>query len=170
MKTVIIQGSARSNGNTRTVIDYLNKNRDFDIIDLKTKNIGHFDYDFSNANDDFIPLMEHIVTTYDVIIFATPVYWYSMSGILKTFLDRVSDLLKTHKHMGRLLRGKHMGMISNSGENDLKEGFTMPFYESAQYLGMQYIGNTHAWFDGSAIDNEAKKLIDIFRSQIKMLT
>ncbi|WP_272150361.1 flavodoxin family protein [Tenacibaculum aiptasiae] len=164
-KTVIIQGSSKSNGNTNTVINYLNKNSDFDIIDLKTKNIGAFEYDFSNGNDDFIPLMENIIDKYDTIIFATPVYWYSMSGTLKHFFDRLSDLLHYKKELGRQLRGKSMAMISNSGANDLKDGFTMPFIESANYLGMNYIGDTHAWFteDGKEIDTDAKTKIDDFR-------
>ena len=84
-KKVIIQASSKSNGNTNTIINYLNKNNDFDIIDLKTKKIGSFEYDFSNSDDDFIPLMETIIAKYDTIIFATPVYWYAMSGTLKTF-------------------------------------------------------------------------------------
>ena len=164
--TVIIQGSSKSNGNTNRVVDYLNKNNDFDIIDLKTKNIGSFEYDFSNANDDFIPLMETIIQKYDTIIFATPVYWYSMSGTLKTFFDRLSDLLHYKKELGRQMRGKKIAMISNSGENDLKNGFTMPFIESANYLGMNYLGDAHTWFtkDGSEIDSDALKNIDTFRA------
>lgn len=75
MKTkVILQASSNSFGNTFKVINYLNKNNNFDVIDLKTKNIGAFEYDFSNATDDFLPLMETIIEKYDTIIFATPVY------------------------------------------------------------------------------------------------
>ena len=62
--------------------------------------------------------METIIQKYDTIIFATPVYWYSMSGTLKTFFDRLSDLLHYKKELGRQMRGKKMAMISNSGEND----------------------------------------------------
>lgn len=163
---VILQASSRSNGNTNTVVNYLNKNHDFDIIDLKTKTIGHFDYDFGNADDDFLALMDTIISKYDTIIFATPVYWYSMSGILKVFFDRLSDLLKTHKHLGRQLKGISMGMISNSGANDLKEGFNTPFVESAAYLSMPYIGDIHTWFTDDQINAEAKELIDTFRSRI----
>ncbi len=164
--TVIIQGSSKSNGNTNRIVRYLNKNNDFDIIDLKTKSIGYFEYDFSNANDDFIPLMETIIKKYDTIIFATPVYWYSMSGTLKTFFDRFSDLLHYKKELGRQMRDKNMAMISNSGANDLKNGFTMPFIESANYLGMNYLGDAHTWFtqDGSEISSEALKKIDTFRA------
>ena len=164
--TVIIQGSSKSNGNTNRVVRFLNKNNDFDVIDLKTKKIGSFEYDFSNANDDFIPLMDSIIKKYDTIIFATPVYWYSMSGTLKTFFDRMSDLLHYKKELGRLMRGKNMAMISNSGENDLKKGYTMPFTESAKYLGMNYLGDTHTWFtkDGTEIHSDAKNNINDFRT------
>ncbi|MGB0890765.1 MAG: flavodoxin family protein [Flavobacteriaceae bacterium] len=165
-RTVIIQGSSKSFGNTHKVVNYLNKDKAFDVIDLKTKNIGPFDYDFAHANDDFLPLMENIISKYDTIIFATPVYWYSMSGTLKDFFDRMSDLLHYKKELGRQLRGKNMAMISNSGANDLKEGFTMPFIESANYLGMNYLGDTHAWIENNEITTEAKTLIDSFRELV----
>jgi multimeric flavodoxin WrbA len=164
--TVIIQGSSKSNGDTNTILNYLNTSNQFDIIDLNTKNIGHFDYDFKNANDDFLPLMEEIIKKYDTIIFATPVYWYSMSGILKVFFDRISDLLKTEKDIGRKLRGKSMAMISCSNANDLKEGFSMPFIETANYLGMNYLGDLHAWVENGKISEEVKKIINTFRLKI----
>jgi multimeric flavodoxin WrbA len=164
--TVIIQGSSKSNGDTNTILNYLNTSNQFDIIDLNTKNIGHFDYDFKNANDDFLPLMEEIIEKYDTIIFATPVYWYTMSGILKVFFDRISDLLKTEKDIGRKLRGKSMAMISCSNANDLKEGFSMPFIETANYLGMSYLGDIHAWVENGKISEEVKEIINTFRLKI----
>lgn len=165
-KTIIIQASSKSTGNTNKVINYLNDDNSFDFIDLKTKEIGVFEYDFTNAHDDFIPLMEEVVSKYDTLVFATPVYWYSMSATLKTFFDRLSDLLHYKKDLGRQLRGKNMAIISNSGANDLRNGFEMPFIESAKYLGMNYIGSTHAWFteDENDIHPEAKLKIDEFKS------
>ncbi|WP_417800375.1 flavodoxin family protein [Tenacibaculum sp.] len=164
-KTIIIQASSKSTGNTNKVINYLNNNKSFDFVDLKKKNIGVFEYDFTNANDDFIPLIEDIIHKYDTLVFATPVYWYSMSATLKIFFDRLSDLLHYKKDLGRQLRGKNMAMISNSGANDLIDGFEMPFIESAKYLGMNYLGTTHAWFteDGYDIHPDAKGKINEFR-------
>ncbi len=164
--TVLLQASSRSNGDSRTIINYLNVTNQFDIIDLRTKNIGHFDYDFNNVNDDFIGLMAEIIEKYDTLVFVTPVYWYTMSGILKVFFDRFSDLLKTHKELRRKLRGKQMAMMSCSNSNDLKEGFTMPFTESANYLGMYYLGDIHTWVVNGVIPDEVKINIDIFRETI----
>lgn len=164
-KTVILQASSKSYGNTFKVVNYLNHDNSFDVIDLKTKNMGVFEYDFSNANDDFIPLMEEIICKYDTLVFATPVYWYTMSATLKIFFDRLSDLLHYKKDLGRQLRGKNMALISNSAENDLRDGFDMPFTESAKYLGMNHLGSTHAWFtkNGNEIHPEAKLKIDAFK-------
>lgn len=168
-RKVIIQASSNSKGNTNAVVNYINKFEEFDIIDLKKMNIGHFEYDFANYQDDFLPLMEKVISNYDIIIFATPVYWYSMSGILKVFFDRLSDLLNYKKELGRQLRGKKMGMISNSNENDRFTWFPNPFIESAKYLGMNYIGDVHAWFNGNKIDEGAKEIINTFRKKIHTL-
>ncbi|MBL4642494.1 MAG: NAD(P)H-dependent oxidoreductase [Flavobacteriaceae bacterium] len=164
--TVIIQASARSTGDTNIIVNELNTHNTFDVIDLKTKNIGHFEYDFANAEDDFIPMMEEIIAKYDTIVFATPVYWYNMSGILKAFFDRLSDLLHYKKELGRQLRGKKMAMISNNNYDDLKDGFSMPFKESANYLGMTYLGDIHTWIEDGKINPIAIERIDAFRKTI----
>jgi len=165
---VIIQASSKSFGNTYKIVSELNKNSDFDFIDLATKDINHFHYEYKNANDDFLSLAEEIITKYDTIVFATPVYWYAMSGILKVFFDRISDLLDYKKELGRQLRGKNMAMISNSPKDDLRDGFTMPFTETAKYLGMTYLGDTHIWLtnDGKEIHSNAFKKIDQFRNKL----
>lgn len=163
---VIIKGSSNRNGHTQKVIEYLNCDGDFDIIDLLDYKIGHFDYEFKNHSDDFIPMMMKVVDQYDTIVFATPIYWYSMSGILKVFFDRISDLLHYKKELGRKLRGKRMAMISNSDSNDRLEWYNKPFIESSKYLGMNYLGDVHSWFDKNEIDVEAKKIIDTFKVKL----
>lgn len=162
MKTVIIQGSSRSDGDTSKIVNYIAAKNNFDVIDLNTKTIGHYDYEYKNANDDFIGLMTEIIANYDTIIFATPVYWYTMSGIMKAFFDRISDLIRIHKDLGRQLRGKNMAMISTSNSDDLVKGFNMPFVESASYLGMNYLGDVHTWVENDRIPKHVKAKIDNF--------
>ena len=169
-KSVILQGSSRSKGDTNIIVNYIATKNDVDVIDLNIKNIGHYDYEYKNAKDDFISLITEIIENYDTIIFATPVYWYSMSGILKVFFDRLSDLIRIHKNLGRKLRGKNMAMISCSNSNDLKDGFAMPFRESANYLGMNYLGSIHTWVENDKINNDVILLIDDFIEVIKNKT
>ena len=143
MKKVIIVGSSRKNGDTEIAAKDIIKHTGWDIINLSDYNFSYFDYNHKNKTDDYIPLMKKIIATYDVLIFATPVYWYSMSGIMKVFFDRITDLLTIEKDLGRQLRGKKMAVICCSNGDDLNKNFWMPFQESAKYLGMSYLGNLH---------------------------
>lgn len=161
-KTIIVQASGRPNGDTYTVVNFLAEKYHYDVVDLFSKNIGHYDYNYKNENDDFIPLITNIIENYETIIFATPVYWYTMSGHLKVFFDRISDLIRIHKDLGRQLRGKNMAMVSVSNSNDLIDGFNMPFVASANYLGMHYLGDLHAWVEDNDIPNEVKNNINNF--------
>lgn len=166
-KTIIIQGSSRSEGDTNKIVNYITNNSNFDVIDLHKKNIGHYDYDYKNADDDFIGLITEIIKNYDTIIFATPVYWYTMSGILKVFFDRFSDLIRIHKDTGRKLRGKNMAMLSCSNSDTINDGFTEPFKLSADYLGMNYLGDIHTWVESDDIPDAVKENIDAFIKNIK---
>lgn len=166
-KTIIIQGSSRSKGDTNKIVSHLAGVNNFDVIDLHTKNIGHYDYNYKNADDDFIELITGVIENYDAIIFATPIYWYSMSGTLKIFFDRMSDLIRIHKDTGRKLRGKNMAMISCSNSNYINDGFTEPFRLSAEYLGMNYLGDIHTWVEDDNIPKEVEKRISTFSKNIK---
>ncbi len=166
-KGIIILGSSRSNGDTFKSVSYLSDITGFEIIDLYQKDIGHYDYEFNNENDDFNFLFKGIVQNYKTIVFATPVYWYTMSGIMKTFLDRISDFLKNEKEYGRMLRGKNMALISCSNANDRPKEFNLPFSRSAAYLGMNYLGDVHAWIEKGIVPEDVKERINAFALAIK---
>lgn len=142
-KKVIIVGSSRKQGNTTKIIGVIAKHNDVDIINLSDYQFSYYDYESKNREDDFLPLMKKLLSNYDTFIFATPIYWYSMSGIMKVFFDRFSDLLRIEKPTGRQLRGKEFAVISNSHDDEIDYDFYIPFRKSAEYLGMKYIGNKH---------------------------
>jgi len=153
-KKVIILGSARKNGNTTKIVDEIVKESGIDVIDLSDYNISHYDYESKNKEDDFLPLIRRILEKYDTLIFATPVYWYNMSGIMKVFFDRISDLIRIEKETGRKLRGKKIGVISNSHDDEIEDSFYIPFKKSADYLGMEYLG--HAHFNANVLNQTTK--------------
>ncbi|HWR94074.1 MAG TPA: NAD(P)H-dependent oxidoreductase [Flavobacterium sp.] len=142
-KKVIIVGSSRSNGNTSKIADKIAKDINADIIDLRTYSISYYDYESNNIGDDFLPLIKSILEKYDTIVFVTPIYWYAMSAIMKVFFDRFSDLIRIEKETGRKLRGKSMFVISNSDEDAINYDFYLPFRLSANYLGINYLGEKH---------------------------
>ena len=164
-KGVIIQASSRSNGNTSKVATFCSELTGFDVIDLNKKDIKHFDYEFLNQDDDFNSLFKEIALNYNTIVFVTPIYWYTMSGLMKVFLDRISDFLKNEKDVGRMLRGKAMAVISSSESDEVFDGFSMPFEQSAIYLGMNYLGHLHTYIEDNEIPVHIKEELKNFASK-----
>lgn len=156
MKKVILLGSSNKNGETKKVVDALQSLSGWDVIDLNDYAFSYFDYEHLNRTDDYLPLLKTITSQYDVLIFATPVYWYAMSGIMKVFFDRLTDVLEIEKELGRTLCQKYMAVLSCSNGDNLGDAFWLPFIKTADYLEMQYITNLHTL--QGAIDRE--KLID----------
>lgn len=146
---IIIFGSSRSDGNTFKAIKTVIQDMPIPIVDLRELNIAQYDYTYANAKDDFIPLAEKMVR-YNPIILATPVYWYSMSASLKTFIDRWSDLLDTRKDIGRRLAGKDLYVISSYGES-IPRGFEDAFSQTCEYLDMQYKG-CYYFYSGDSLE------------------
>ncbi|MGB5170658.1 MAG: NAD(P)H-dependent oxidoreductase [Eudoraea sp.] len=161
MKTIIIQGSARSTGNTDKIAQVLKKQLKADRIDLCLKNIHPYSYEHHHSEDDLLPLMRTIVE-YDLIILLTPVYWYTMSGLMKNFLDRITDCLKVEKETGRKLRGKSLATVACGSEPQAIEGFFTPFVLSAEYLGMTYLGSLHTYVRQALPDKANIKSILVF--------
>ena len=165
MKAVIIQGSSRKDGNTNQICNRMAGEPSIDLLHLVDYEIGHFDYDFKNQHDDFQSLIQKLIN-YPIWIFATPVYWYTMSGRTKVFLDRISDLLKIDKETGRKLRGKSLGLISCGSETRMNKGFAVPFQLSAEYLGMDYLGDLHGWIENGQIPSHIQRDIDDYTHKI----
>lgn len=92
-----------------------------------------------SVEDEFIKVAEQMLT-HDLIVFATPVYWYSMSGYMKIFFDRLTDLTDSHKPIGKQLKGKRVALITVSTDDELPEGFEIPFKRTAEYFDMGWVG------------------------------
>lgn len=143
MKPLIISGSARRDGNTKILTEELIRLSSWNIVDLNDYDFSYYDYEHRNRHDDFLKLMRDIISKRDTLIFVTPVYWYSMSGIMKVFFDRLTDLLTIEKELGRKLRGKKVGALSCSAGDNLGEYFWLPFSKTCEYLGMEYLAHAH---------------------------
>ena len=139
MKVAVIMGTSKSDGNTRHLVDAFVKKTDSKVFDLAKCNISFFDYLHENKSDDFLPLIRELIS-YDHIVFATPVYWYSMSAQLKVFFDRLSDLLTIEKDLGRDLKGKSISILSTGFDLSCPECFIQPFEMTANYMGLNFKG------------------------------
>lgn len=153
---LIILGSCRPESDTKSFVDFVFNDTDYKTVDLLTYQIAPYRYDgVYPSTDNFIQLVETILD-HDILVFATPVYWYSMSGLMKTMLDRFTDLIRIHKPLGRKFKNKHLFLLSVGSNDQLPDGFCVPFISSADYLDMHYQGNIY-YSTGEEITYEEKR-------------
>lgn len=167
---LIIFGSSRSNGDTlRAVRAVFDDSTSIPFIDLSRMNLSYYDYDHKNSDDDFLTIAENMIQ-HNPIILATPVYWYTMSAIMKTFIDRWSDLLDIQKDIGRKLRGKTIFVIT-SYLVSLPKGFEDAFSQTAEYMGMKYSGCYYfnAKTDDYEVDIQNANAANLFRKALLSL-
>ncbi|HYE57904.1 MAG TPA: NAD(P)H-dependent oxidoreductase [Rhodothermales bacterium] len=143
MRVVAILGSARSDGDAARLLNAVLAGRPARCFDLAVLNIRDYEYDRDPAGDDFLIVAE-AMTEADAVLFVSPVYWYAMSGTLKRFFDRLTDLITLRKPLGRRLAGRTMWLAACGTDPALPEGFEVPFRETAAYFDMAYGGAHYA--------------------------
>jgi multimeric flavodoxin WrbA len=137
---------------------------DCDVIDLNAAKVGGFRYDQRYADgDEFLAIVEKMVAA-PVVIFATPVYWYSFSTVMKNFIDRLSDLLMSRKDVGRRLRGdsSHKGrwaLVSTGSDGGPDRDLSSAFSRMCGYLGVEFVGEVYGVEGGAFVDDEAARMV-----------
>lgn len=98
-KILFMNASPNKDGATNQIAEKLLKNKEYTKMQMS-------DYDVSQygavRDNDQIKNMLNIIKDYDTLVIGTPVYFYTVSGILKTFIDRLyllkeADVLKGKK-------------------------------------------------------------------------
>lgn len=97
MITVLFGGS-RPEGNTAQLTKSAVEGLDYKWIDLTdyqfnpVRDFRHENRDITSYNDDYKQVIDQVLES-DTVIFASPVYWYSVSASLKAFIDHWSETL-----------------------------------------------------------------------------
>ncbi len=147
MITLILLGTYNGNGNTYLASQCLAKNLagDSEIVDLNALNITEYDYGANYPEDDFMTVVDKMVAA-DNLVFATPIYWFTMSTTTKKFFDRCTDLvtLQDCKPFGRKLAGKNAFVLSTGADPLLCDGFEDPFKQTFKYFAIEYSGCEYA--------------------------
>jgi len=68
-----------------------------------------------NFQDDMTELRDMVMKS-DVLVFASPIYWCEITGLMKTFIDRLYFF--HHKENSHLVAGKKALVITTLGEKD----------------------------------------------------
>jgi len=137
-KILAVLGSARRQSDTEKLLHILLNDVVYTRLDLLHYNIAPYAYNGSYPENDNFSDVVTALLQHDTIIWATPVYWYAMSGLLKTCFDRLTDLVTFRKALGRKLKGKNTFLVAVGADAELPEGFIIPFKSTAAYLNMHF--------------------------------
>lgn len=131
-----------------------------ELIDLASRRLRPFTYQRVEGEDDFEGIVQRMLA-HRQILMATPVYWYAMSGIMKAFFDRLTDLLTGNDptRRGRALAGRKLWLLAVGTDPHLPEGFEVPFESTARYLEMEWGGSCYCRTTGEGLAEHAETAI-----------
>lgn len=174
-KVTIISSSLRKNSNSEILANEFMKGvkengNEINYINLKDKKMGFCIGCLSCQKtqkcvlkDDITKEMLKEICDSDVIVFVTPVYYYAISGQLKTFIDRMNPVYNMN------YKFKDIYIISNAAEDEVRtfkgikediKGF-IDCYEGTKLKGTLFAG-------GINDPNEVKKNKDLLKKAYDM--
>lgn len=179
MKIIVITGSPRKKGNTFVMVDAFIKAAEanghevvrFDAAMMKIGGCHACMTCFKTGkacsfDDDFNLIAPHILEA-DAIVYAMPVYWYSIPAQIKGVIDRVFSFCVGEKP----IQGKKMGLICCCEEHDatVMDGVRLPMERTAALLKWDIVGEVlvPGVYDEGDINNtdgcnQAAALADMF--------
>ncbi|MCQ6268058.1 flavodoxin family protein [Fictibacillus sp. WQ 8-8] len=159
MKIAAIIGSSRTDGNTQQLTEMALEGIEYTPIILKEKQITpiddlrHADGGFQPVADDYDRVID-MVLEHDILIFATPVYWYGMSGLMKNFVDRWSQSLRDSRfEFKRKMSQKKAYVVTCGGDQPKIKALPLiqQFQHIFDFMGMSFqeyiIGTANAPHD-----------------------
>ena len=143
MKVIALQGSPRKKGNTARVLEWvkeelISSGHEFESIYLNSKNIHGClacgkckdlpDEIGCVQKDDAIEILEKMVKA-NLVIFASPLYFWGVTAQLKAIIDRTYSLYVNYHQPDHasLVQGQRQALLSTGGgpyENNAEPVFT----------------------------------------------
>lgn len=165
MKITTIIGSSREDSNSEILADLVTKDIKHNKIDLKNLSIQpihdlrHADGGFQFVDDDYDTIINALLES-DLIIFSTPIYWYTMSGIMKNMIDRLSHAIRDDRfpQFKEQLKSVEAIVVAVGGDEPKIKGLPLiqQFKYTFDFLNMQF---------SSYIIGEGNKPGDILQDQ-----
>jgi multimeric flavodoxin WrbA len=153
---LIVSGSPKKDGNTAALIDWFTQGavsqgasvEAFHIASLKFRAVGCTSCRACQKmtkfgcviQDDVQPILLKMLEV-DVIVMATPCYFYAMSAQTKSVMDRMFSLYKWDNDADTVaapLKGKILAVMASAYEQEGLEILEKPFAMTADYSGMSF--------------------------------
>lgn len=169
-KVVVLYGSSRTTSNTELLTKKAIAGLDAKEIYLRDFTVKpivdgrHTEHGFDEVDDDYDTIIKQVEQSY-IILFSTPIYWYSMSGLMKNFIDRWSQTLRDPKFpdFKKNMSGKKAYVLAVGGDEPHMKGLAMidQFRWIFQFVGMSFAGY---------IIGEGNKPEDILQDEMALLS
>lgn len=147
MNITVFYGSSRKNANSELLAKEVLKGFCFDAIHLYDLNIvpiedkRHDPEGFTDPQDDYDQIIQQILKS-RVLVFATPIYWYSMSGSMKVMIDRLSQAIRDERYpeLKEHLQKVKVIVLAVGGDEPHIKGLPMiqQFVYIFDFLGMSF--------------------------------
>lgn len=179
MRVLALLGSSRNPGNTETLTDIVLQGIPHTKIHLAEKKITpiidmrHHPDGFQTIDDDNHSIIDLVMES-DTLIFATPVYWYGMSGTMKNWIDRWSQTLRDKKiSFQSSMKQKTAYVVTVGGDNPRIKGLPliMQFQYIFDFMGMSFGGYIigEANTPGEIVsDKQALQAAEILNQKIRL--
>lgn len=155
-KILILSGSPKKDGNTAALIEWFiegarSKGAEVEVVHaafLKYKYYGCMSCRFCQKQDAYEcviddeakPVLAEMARV-DVIVMATPLYFFAASAQLKIVFDRMFSLYKWDNKANTVstpLKGKTFVLMASAYEKEGLDALREPFALTADYTGMKF--------------------------------
>ena len=178
MKISIFNGSPRKNGNSAylsqllaekiksgdTSATYLIEKQVKPCVDCRRCKKG----DLVCPVDDDMQLLYNQMDSADLLVFATPIYWFGPTGTMKTFIDRFRPYFANKK-----LSGKNAVVIltagSGKGDCDLTAEMFKRIFNALQITCLGIIMAEAYDKDDAKVNNQIKEEVTRLANRINMI-
>ena len=154
-KIVFLNASKNKNGNTAALARQTLKGLDFKSVNLAEYKIDQIGQE--TKQDQYKKVLQEISHS-DILIIGTPVYWSDMTGYLKTFIDRLADIVdEPLQAEDAPLKGTDVYLIVQGTEpSDAIPGITTVIKHICKRFFMNYKGVVLNSDDAKAINKKIR--------------
>src|SRR4030042_7033613 len=155
-KILVLNGSPKKTGNTAAMVDWFSKGAASKGADVEIVRTAFLKYKTRGCtscracqksdkyecciDDEAKPVLVKMANV-DVIVFATPLYFFSASAQLKLIFDRMFSLYKWDNDAGTMqtpLKNKTLVLLASAFEEVGLETLEKSFALTAEYSGMKF--------------------------------
>lgn len=149
-KILFVNSSPNRDGNTYRIGEELLKDKEHDVLQMADYRISQYGQVFE---DDEMKDVLKEMDKYDILVIGSPVYWYTVGGMLKTFIDRLYMLPEAEA-----LRGKKLYLFAQGSapSSDTVKSIEFLSNRLSYLMGMELKGVVTDSSDGREILSKMK--------------